>query len=71
MTRFCAFLFALVLMCGCELGASAQERVARGSAQRGSARIVKVTKRAKRYKKGQRPSNKRRGYKPQGHRSKR
>ncbi|MGD0000641.1 MAG: hypothetical protein ABSE21_11140 [Bryobacteraceae bacterium] len=71
MTRICAILFSLILMCGCEFGALAQERVARGSEQSGSTRVVKVTKRAKRYKRGQHPAQGKRGRRPQGHRSKR
>jgi hypothetical protein len=67
MTRICAILFSLFLMCGCEFNASAQERVARGSEQSGSTRVVKVTKRAKRYKRGQHPAQGKRGRRPQGH----
>jgi hypothetical protein len=70
MTRICAILFSLILMCGCEFGASAQERVARGSEQPGSARVVKVAKRAKRLKRSKRPAKRKRGNRPQGHRGK-
>ena len=70
MIKIGAVLFSLILMCGCGFGASAQERATRGSEQPGSARIVKVAKRAKRQKKGKRPAKRKRGRKPQGHRGK-
>jgi hypothetical protein len=73
MIRIVAFLFSLVLMCGCGLGAWAQERLQSGSQASFSARFTPVAKRHKRYRQGKHPSghkkSRHRGNHPQGHQS--
>jgi hypothetical protein len=73
MSRICAFLFSLILMCGCGFGAWAQARVERASDGGSSARITKVAKHHKRYKQGKHPSGRKKGHRkgqhPQGHQS--